>query len=125
MRGHDPAGACQGAPRWLPLPRCTRCGHNASTPAEYWVPRQTREIPARFWLFELLGRLEARMRRRFMHGPRQGRADGYVIRASQPGPPADSRLLAPRVRLFDRPGSWQYPDMPPYDPGTGWSRRPE
>lgn len=51
---------------WIPAPRCFGCGHRVPGPDET-APRQTRELPAVLWPFELAARGEARLR-------------GYLIR---------------------------------------------
>jgi hypothetical protein len=48
---------------WLPEPRSTSTGHRiAGTDGN--PPQQTRELPWRLWPFELLSRVEARLRGR-------------------------------------------------------------
>jgi len=51
-----------GAARWKPEPRCAGCGHRVMR--EGIPPRQTRELPAVLWPFEVAGRIEARIRGR-------------------------------------------------------------
>jgi hypothetical protein len=69
---HHDGKPCDGAV-WEPEPRCTVTGHRIETGTR--VPVQTRELPARFWLFELAARVEARLRLRYL-----GRGDGDVAR---------------------------------------------
>lgn len=60
---HDHDGRpCDGVV-WEPEPRCTTTGHRVGTAGR--APVQTRELPVRFWLFELAARVEARLRRRY------------------------------------------------------------
>lgn len=40
--------------------RCARCGHRRGTRAS--PPRQTRELPVILWPFEIVSRIEARIR---------------------------------------------------------------
>jgi hypothetical protein len=49
---------------WQPEPRCTRTGHRIARDGV--PPRQTRELPVLLWPFELAGRIEARLRQRYM-----------------------------------------------------------
>ena len=51
------------APYWTAAPRCTGCGHRQAD-ANGTPPRQTRELPAVLWPFEVAGRIEARIRGR-------------------------------------------------------------
>jgi hypothetical protein len=60
--GHD----CWPGCAWQPEPRCTRTGHRVARDGV--PPRQTRELPALLWPFEVAGRLEARLRRRYTAG---------------------------------------------------------
>lgn len=48
---------------WTAAPRCTSCGHRQADAAGR-APRQTRELPAVLWPFEIAGRIEARIRGR-------------------------------------------------------------
>jgi len=50
-------------PYWVPDARCTACGHRTGN-CSGDAPRQTRELPAILWPFEIAGRLEARIRGR-------------------------------------------------------------
>lgn len=54
---------CDGAV-WEPELRCCVTGHRIETDTHR--PVQTRELPVRFWLFELAARAEARLRLRYL-----------------------------------------------------------
>jgi hypothetical protein len=61
FRGRPPCD--HRTPYWTAAPRCTgpHCGHRqAAAPGQ--PPRQTRELPAVLWPFEIAGRIEARVR---------------------------------------------------------------
>jgi hypothetical protein len=61
-RDHDHGPDCI----WQPEPRCTKTGHRAGGPGT--EPAQTRTLPPLLWPFEIAGRLEARLRRRYRRG---------------------------------------------------------